>query len=241
MAVSRYLSLFLGRRDVLSEAEREVLGGIPAERRSFSDGETIIAGGAAPRTSVLLVAGMVLRTHPFGSGAQVISAIHVPGDFVDLHALMLGHLDHDVVAQGDVVVEFIDHAALVGVTETHPHLTRLLWLSTLIDAKIHRQWVVAKSVLQAHARLGHLMCELSTRLDIVGLVENDGFDLPISQKTMADVLGYSTVHMNRAVRDLRARELLIWRQGRVTLPDMTKLAGVSAFDPAYLELDHQPR
>ena len=42
------------------------------------------------------------------------------------------------------------------VTERHPHLTRLLWLDTLVDAAIIREWMVGLGLRAAAARLAHL-------------------------------------------------------------------------------------
>ncbi len=241
MATTSYLELFLGRRDVLSEEERSILRALPAERRAFGHGAQIVAEGKAPEGSCLLISGMAMRAHRLGGSQRVVSAVHVAGDFIDLHATFLDHLDHDIVAVGSCIVEFIDGTEIESITREHPHLTRLLWLSTLIDAKLHRMWIVLRSGLLAHKRIGHLMCELHARLSIVGLVEDDRFALPLDQRGLAEVLGYSVVHTNKAVQTLRGEGLLHWDQGRVHLPDPEALAAYCNFDPAYLEYNRCPR
>ena len=241
MATSRLLELFLARRDALTDADRATLARIPVRRESYADGEVIIPRGPTPDESCLLVKGMATRVHHTAGEGRLISAIHVPGDFVDLHSLLLEKLDHDVVAAGDVKVEFVPAEALVEVTRTEAHLTRMLWLSTLIDASTHRAWIVARSTLKAPERLGHLLCELRWRLAAVGLIDNEGFAMPFDQKGLAAALGYSAVHMNRAVQNLRGRDLLEWRDGHVRLPNPEGLAATSHFDPAYLEIGRHPR
>ncbi len=236
MAISRYLEYALCRRDTVSGVEREVLRAIEVEPASYDDGETIIHQGAAADRSCLLVKGMATREHRFAGRGKVTSALHVPGDFVDLHAFLLTEIDHDVIAEGPCQVEFVDRAVLEAISREHPHLTRLLWLHTLIDAKLHRVWIAARARLNAAERIGHLMCELHARLSVVGLVEDNGFACPIDQRRLADVLGYSAVHVNRAVQTLRAKDLLHWSQGTVRLPDPDALADLAAFSPDYLEL-----
>lgn len=236
MAISRYLEYALCRRDALSEPERAVLREIPIHPASYRNGEIIIRQGAAPEQSCLLVRGMATREHRFDERAKITSALHIPGDFVDLHAFLLTEIDHDVVAQGDCNVEFVDRAILERISRENPHLIRLLWLHTLIDAKLHRVWIATRARLNALERVGHLMCELHTRLSVVGLVEDNEFAFPIDQRQLAGILGYSTVHMNRVVQKLRARHLLEWTRGRVRLPDPDGLAALARFDPGYLEL-----
>ena len=236
MADSGYLELFLGRRDQLSEEERRVLRELPVERRHFSNGEKVVAEGPAPDGSCLLISGMTIRAHRIGRSERVVSAIQVPGDFVDLHAFLLEHMDHDIVAVGNCVIEFVAADELRRVTREHPHLTRLLWLDTLIDAKLHRVWIALRAALRGNQRVAHLFCELHMRLAPIGLAEGARFSLPLDQRGVAEVLGYSVVHINRAVQELRAAGLLTWEDGLVHLPDPEALQRLARFDGAYLEL-----
>ena len=241
MATSRHLELHLGRRDALSDAERAVLRDLPVERSSYADGETIVSEGPAPDGSCLVVSGMAMRAHRIGRVERVVSALHVAGEFVDLHAFLLAHLDHDVIAVGPCTVEFVRAEQLEAITRDHPHLARLLWLDTLVDAKMHRMWIVARAALLGHQRVGHLLCELHARLAAVGLADGGRFRLPLDQRGVAEVLGYSAVHVNRAVQELRAAGLVAWKGEEVHLPDPEELARFSAFDGTYLELRPTPR
>ena len=76
-------------------------------------------------------------------GDRQITAFHLLGEFVDLYAFLLSRLDHGVVAANDVLAIEFPHEHLLKITEQLPHLTRMLWLSTLLDGAIHRQWLVA--------------------------------------------------------------------------------------------------
>jgi CRP-like cAMP-binding protein len=241
MAVSRYLELVLGRRDVLSEAERAAIRAIVVTPLSFAHGETIIEQGPAPDSSCLLVRGMATREHRIGRHERIISALHVPGDFVDLHAFLLAQIDHSVVAQGDCAVEFVNREVLAEISRSQPHLARLLWLCTLVDAKLHRVWIATRARLRTADRIGHLMCELEARLAAIGLAEDGAFAFPLDQKTLADAFGYSAVHVNRAVQDLRGCGLLEWERDRVRLPDPAALAERVGFTADYLELTSKPR
>ena len=49
----------------------------------------------------------MLRTIYEGDRRHIVG-IHVPGDFVDLHAYALKRLDHNIVALGPVAVELVE-------------------------------------------------------------------------------------------------------------------------------------
>ena len=241
MAATSRLEANLARRDTLSGEERAVLRALPVERSEHAHDSCIVSEGAAPEGSCLLVSGMAMRVHRVGQAGRVVSALHVPGDFIDLHSFLLAHLDHDIVAVGPCTIDYVAATHLETITRDHPHLARLLWLDTLIDAKIHRMWVAVGAALRGPQRVAHLICELHARLGVVGLVENDGFAMPLDQRGLAEVLGYSVVHVNHAVRDLRAEGLLEWAGGRIRVPDPDRLTVFADFDPAYLELQRVPR
>ena len=133
------------------------------------------------------------------------------------------------------------HDRLRAVTDTHPHLTRLFWFMTNLDASIHREWVLSLGRRSALSRMAHLFCELAVRLGIVGLADETGYDLALTQTDLAECLGLTPVHVNRTLKQLRERGLVEFRGGRVAIQDRPGLERVAEFDPAYLYLESRPR
>ncbi|ETX28947.1 Crp/Fnr family transcriptional regulator [Roseivivax isoporae] len=232
---SHLLSLVIGRRAALDEREAAVLAHLPVRSERFAHGETIIPKGPSPDHSCIVVSGMALRVQPAFTDKGIVSSVQIPGDFVDLHALVLERLDHSVVAQGECRVQFVPKDALHRVMRDHPRLTRLLWMMTLIDAKVHRVWLAAGATLRAKQRIAHFLCELYVRYDIIGFVEDNGFDMPLEQKDFERLFGLSRTHVNRAVQELRAQSLIVWQRKRVEIPDFPALSALAHFDPGYLE------
>lgn len=239
MAITEYFVRYLQRRDQLSDCDIARLRAIPTTHVSFQPGDVIVPQGRMASRSCMMLKGMSARQHHLTDrpGDRVITALHVPGDFVDLHGFVLAGLEHEVVSMGPSEVEFVEHDELREITQNFPHLTRLLWMSTVIDAAIHRQWLVAAASLRSSGHLAHLLCEIYTRLAIVGAAANHTFTLPLLQKELADILGYTPIHINRAVRDLRDGRLIRWTGSEVQILDWAGLARIARFDPHYLELD----
>lgn len=245
MAISEFFIRYLQRRDELEPADLARLRAIPTTVQHFAPGEEVIPWGPR-RQSCMIRRGLAARIHVLKgqngqNGAQAITALHVPGDFADLHGFVLTGLEHSVVAFGPVEAEFVGHEHLTAITRDLPHLTRLLWMVTAIDAAIHRQWIVAAASLRSTAHLAHLLCELYTRMSIVGAAHEMRMNLPLLQRQLADMLGYSPIHINRAVRDLRDRRLVSWQGTEVEILDWDGLAQLSRFDPTYLQLERHHR
>ncbi|MGZ3215437.1 Crp/Fnr family transcriptional regulator [Paracoccus sp. T5] len=243
MAITEYFIRFLQRRDTLSEDDLARLRAVRTEHVSFPSGAVIVPADRAARRSCMMLRGLSARSHQLVGRPEerVITALHVPGDFVDLHGFVLAGLEHSVVAVGPADVEFIDHSELTEITENFPHLTRLLWMATLIDAAVHRQWLVAAASLRSSAHLAHLLCEIYTRLNTVGAASHHQFMLPLLQRELADILGYSPIHVNRAVRDLRDRGLIRWAGADVKILNWQGLTTLARFDPGYLDMERQSR
>lgn len=231
----------LEARDDLSTQEREALLDAAGEVRVVGAGTAIVSEGDRPMQSILLANGLTARFNIVEDGGRQITAFHIDGDFVDLPGFLFRTMDHGVRAMTDCTLVSFPHQALRRITEHCPHLTRLLWLTTLLDAAIHRQWLVVKGRFSALEHMAHLFCEHLVRAEVVGLARNGEFPFPITQTDLADAMGMSTVHVNRTLQELRGKNLVQWEHGRLRVLDENGLRKLGQFDDAFLNLDHEPR
>ncbi|WP_395944847.1 Crp/Fnr family transcriptional regulator [Brevundimonas sp.] len=230
----------LSLRDSVSAEEIAALQDVLGPPREVKAGADIVRQHAHPLHSTLLISGFSARYSTLSDGARQITEINVSGDFIDLHSLLMKQMDHGVLALTDCVVAFAPHAKLIHLTERHPHLSRLLWLDTIIDAAIHRQWLVAMGRRSGLAHIAHLVCELYLRLKAAGQADEMRFDLPLTQAVLGDALGLSTVHVSRLITELRGEGVVQWANGQVEILDWRRLAEIAEFDAAYLRLQSEP-
>lgn len=225
----------LGRgRDVLGADDLAALEGAVREVRQVPARKVLIRRGELVNASTMLVEGFLCRYMDDREGYRQLVAVHVPGDFVDLHAYPMKRLDHDIGTLTECTVALVDHQALAQITATRPTLTRMLWYSTLLDAAQHREWIFRLGRLGAEGRIAHFMAELHTRLRMVGMGDAHGFVLPLLQSDLAEAVGLTSVHVNRTLRALREAGLLTFRNGEVTIGDVKRLHAVAEFEPDYL-------
>jgi CRP-like cAMP-binding protein len=225
------------RRNELSGEEKQALEDAVSQLRPYGARSVIARENVALHESNLLVEGMVGRYMTARNGEQQLVAVHVVGDFLDLHGFPLKQLDHNVVAITPVKLAMVPHGNLLKLTSTHPHLMRLLWFSTLLDAAIHREWIFKLGRLDAIGRVAHFFCEMNVRLKIVGLSDGLSFDLPMTQSDLADACGLTSVHVNRVLRQLREGKLLTFTKSHAVILDLAGLSRTGEFDPTYLYLD----
>ena len=225
------------RTPTLSDAEREALEAAASKTIDYAAKRIIVRENTPLTQCTLLLSGFVERYKDTAEGRRQILAIHVPGDFVDLHSYPLKRLEHSVAALTPVTVTTFPHATIRTLTEQSATLTELLWRSTLIDAAVSREWIVSVGARGAAVRLAHLLCEMFVRLDRIGMTREREFDFPVTQIDLADATGLTAVHANRMLRQLREQRLVEFRQGLVRIIDWPALQAFAEFDSRYLFID----
>ncbi|HEX7947205.1 MAG TPA: Crp/Fnr family transcriptional regulator [Phenylobacterium sp.] len=232
----------LQRRDpAITDAERQALVAAVSHEIEVEADQDIVRQQQMADSAHLLMSGWACRYTTLGGGRRRIQSLCLGGDFIDLQAFTLKRMDHSAVALTPCRLAVIPHARLREISETMPHLTRLLWLLTVVDAAINRQWLLGAGQRSALERLAHLLCEVFTRLEVGDLNDGQSFQLPLTQAELGDTLGISLVHANRVVGELRSRGLVSWRGEQVTILDWPALTKLAEFDPAYLELERRDR
>ena len=159
------------------------------------------------------------------------------GEFLDLQNSFLGVADHNVQALTRVEVAAIPVAALQKLVTAHPLVGRAMWIDTLIDSAIFREWLVNVGRRDSLSRLAHLLCEFALRLEAAGLGADHRYELPMTQEQLADATGLTPVHINRVLKELGRRGLIERHKRAVAIVDWDGLRHVGDFSTRYLHLE----
>jgi CRP-like cAMP-binding protein len=223
----------------ITEEERAALLTLPMQTAQFDANRDIVREGDRPSRCFTLLEGFACTSKTSRAGKRQVMAYHVAGDIPDLQSLHLKVLDNSVSTISPCRVGFVQHDAMRTLFQAHPRIGAAFWRMTLIDAALMREWMLNIGRREAYARMAHLLCELITRLEAVGLVVDYSCELPMTQPELADALGITPVHVNRILRDLKAAELVTLRGRRLTVHDWDGLKTAAEFDPTYLHFRDQ--
>lgn len=227
----------LRQRTRISSDEELVIRNSVAEIRRIPADRIVIRAGEELSSSLMLLDGWMARSKDLAEGERQVTQLHVPGDFADLHGFTLKRLDDDVATLSDCRVAIVPHENIRDITERHPRLARVLWLSTNIDAAIQRELALSLGQRSAISRMAHLFCELYIRLNVVGRASHDSYEFPLTQRELSECLGLTVVHANRTLQELRRRGLVELENRHLKIRNRSGLEGVAEFDPNYLYLD----
>jgi CRP-like cAMP-binding protein len=226
----------LSRYASLAPEEAEAIRALPSRVQTYEKGQQIVCEGTAPDESAVILRGLAFRYRALANGTRQIMALHIPGDFVDLHSFVLRPMDHSVSAACPSRIARVPHASITQLLERHPRLAQHLMWDLALDAATYREWMVGLGRRTAYERIAHLFCELYYRMKMAGLLQGRSFELRLSQAELGDISGLSTVHVNRSLQTLRQDGLITMEKGLLTIPDIGKLSQAAGFDPAYLHL-----
>jgi CRP-like cAMP-binding protein len=229
------------RRRELSDDEKQAIEGLLTAPVTLPRRKVVTNRGDMVTRSTFLISGFMCRYMDGADGHRQLVSIQTPGDFVDLHGYPLQRLDHDIATLSECTVAYAPHDKLTEVIERLPHLGRVLWFSTLLDAAMHREWIFRLGRLDAVGRVAHMLCETYVRLDMVGLVQDGTFAWPLTQQDLGEACGLTSVHVNRTLRVLREAGMVEVSDRMVTMTDFERLASTGEFMPDYLYLDNHIR
>lgn len=196
----------------------------------------IVLEGDVPNFNFVVVSGFLARVKRQPSGKRQVTRLLVLGDLYNPFCSILGPVDQDCISFSASVIAPLPATTYETFLETHHRLSRAFLWARLVELSTAERWIVNLGALSAYRRLAHLFCELHVRLDAVGLVSNLSYALPLTQEDLADVLGLSSVHMNRILQTLRDEGVIRLRERTLTITDLERLRQIAEFCPGYLHL-----
>jgi len=222
------------RRRPLSADARAAFLALPFRRRISKKYVDLVREGDRPTECIFLEQGILNRSKTVPDGGRQIVSLHIPGDMVDLHGILVQIADHRVGTETAATTLHVAIPHLLAIAEAYPEIGRALWFDTLVDAAIYREWTVNIGRRDGRERLVHLLLEMGYRIEQIGLAPRTNYVLPISQADLADAVGLTQVHTSRVLTALRNDGILDWDGGKVSIPDWAAACGFCGFDPVYL-------
>lgn len=190
----------------------------------------LVREGARPDRLHVVLEGWACRYLLVRDGRRQIPALVLPGDVADLDALGCERLEFSVSTLTPCRVARLSRSALQSAIDRTPGLARAFLALAIQENGVLIRRTVSLGRRTAREQVAHFLCELVTRLnwdaDPAAYVKRI---LPLTQAELADVLGLSTVHVNRVLQRLRADGLARLAGERLEIVDWTGLAAVGEF------------
>ena len=218
----------------MAQDDVSALLSLPFTRRTFSKDAYVVREGQETSECSLLLRGIAYRQKLLRDGSRQIISFHMPSEFVDLQNGLLRLADHSVQSLYRTELAMIPRTALMDIADRRPSVRMAMWIDTLIDASIFREWVVNVGRRDARTRIAHLLCELALRLERNAPRQVELLNFPITQEQLADATGLTPVHTNRTLQSLRREGLIQLNSGLLRVLDWEGMREIGDFDELYL-------
>lgn len=206
---------------------------------TYKSGDRILPAGSllyregepCPELYNLLDGWVVLCRYP-ASGRRLILDFVLPGAFFGYQADLMAPMRHEAECLTDVAVCVFPRRPFPSFLERHPPLALSLARLQAGDELSAHNHLTNIGARPARARVAHLLLELYVRVH--GRHPEPGgvvVDLPINQHHIADALGLTNVHVNKALRALREEGLLLFKSRQLEILDPIRLSVIAEFSP----------
>lgn len=225
----------------LSTADQTAIAALPFSLRTLEPNDYILNEGERAKICPVLLSGFAYRQKISADGGRQIVALKIPGDPLDFQSLYLERADHNLQALTKVELAIFSLDDLEALIAPRASLARAVLVDILIEASIGREWLLNIGRRNALARLAHLLCELYYRVRQIAGETLDGFELPLTQEQLADLLGLTPVHINRTIKILEDRGAVKRISRRLTIGNVETLRQIAEFSDTYLHRNNDPK
>jgi len=209
----------------LSESERGVLADVEGRRRAPIHREIQVEGKPVGEPMILL-SGWACRTRTFSDGRRQILSLLLPGDLVSYA------FGPDAVAVTTAIALTEGVLAPAPAPAEGGGLARAYAAAAALEEVYLYRQIARLGRLSAYERLADWLLETRDRLALAGLTAGDSFPMPLTQEALADLLGLTSVHINRTLQSMRRDGALDLRGGTARLSEPRQLADLVDYRPA---------
>jgi CRP-like cAMP-binding protein len=214
--------------------EAAVLLDLKAVSRTVPPGQEIVSEGRRCSAAFLIIEGVAIRYRILRGGQRQILSFLLPGDFAGVTSCRFDSALYSIKTLTQATIAPIPLARLIGLFDSHPRLAAMLFWSFACEKAVLAEHLIAVGRCSAVERIAHLLLELLTRLQLVGLADERSYRLPLTQELISDTLGLSIPYVNRVLHQLRDAGLVSIKDQLVVIENIEELSALADFDHAYL-------
>jgi CRP-like cAMP-binding protein len=216
----------------LSEPEEQAVSHVTsAERRIHQASSELAVEGEISPKPMFIVSGWAARIrHMAGSRPQVVGFL-LPGDGIAIRGCSEPRATTTIVAH--TTLETVDGTQLMQMAadDRFPAIGHALGRLAVQDEEFLVNQITRLTTASAPERVAHLMLELHWRLGQAGLVNEQGFELPLEDDVLGNSIGLSGKRVRRALDELQRLKAMRLRYGEAQVINPATLARIGAFSP----------
>jgi CRP-like cAMP-binding protein len=213
----------------ITDNELGAINDMKRDHVALKAGAEIIHSGEDSPELYTLYSGWAFRFKTLPDGRRQILNFLLPGDLIGLQAAMFEAAQHGIEALTDVELCLLPRRKVWALFGQMPDLAfDVAWLGSREESFVDEN-LTSVGRRSAAERTAALIVSLYKRAKILGLVNGETFDFPLTQTHIADALGLSLVHTNKTLARLRRMGMFTRTNGSITLTNPRVLQRVAQY------------
>ncbi len=208
--------------------------------RLLRAGQAVLESGDDSETLFVLESGWAFTFVITPEGRRQILELHLPGDMMGVESMGRAHVSHGVEAATDVSLCVMPYGRIKNIIRQDACMALGFASVIMHDRAMLAERLSSLGRRSAAGRVAHLMLELHTRLKQRNLVNGNECQMPLKQAHIADAVGLTVEHTNRALAEMRKEGLLTLKDGKLTLHNRAALVELAGWDDSYLDMANIP-
>jgi len=202
----------------------------PARRRLRRSGE--------PADALYIVRrGWLYSVRYLAGDRRHVQGLHFPGDVIGLSDITLKAASADLITATDCALCPLPKENLRAMFIEAPRIASILFAFAAIENMILAERLAVVSRLNAEGRIAHLLMQIHARLAVTSAEPSPWFPMPLSQEVIGDAVSLTQAYVNRSLKELEDRGLIVRRDQGVELIDIERLKAIGEFQDKYQTID----
>jgi CRP/FNR family transcriptional regulator len=224
----------------LSDRELRAFHQAQSHRISVDRKKLIRAEGDPVEEIYFVIDGWAASYMDLPNGRRQIVKVHLPGDMMGAPSMALERAADSFVALTPMQLAVFPLEAIASLFEDEPRLALTLFLCAQQERVALMDRIASIGRTSAIQRVAAFFLQLHRRLKAIDPGMDNSFELPLTQIELSQVIGLTTVHANRTLREMDRLGIVYRYRSKITLVDINALSELAGLperryvrDPAW--------
>ena len=198
------------------------LAQLAGEKRLLDRNEVLWEEGKRLPALYVLLDGWMISSDA-AHGRAVTIKVHLPGDVLGLPSLAYATAAETAIALTPARLRPLALHSFGQLFDAHPRIAAIMFLVSQQERMVLTDRLVAAHTAGVRQRLAQFLYQLLDRVRRSFPDTGDSFFLPLGRDHVADLIGVNAAQLAKAVKELRAANVVGWTGRLLTIIDLDAL------------------
>lgn len=223
----------------LSTSDQLIIKALEERKEIYKPGETILKLGAETSHIYLVYEGWIKYHTLFNNGETCVSDIKLPGDMVGLFSFTSRLSITNITAIDTATLCPLPIERLKVIFKESPSLAVIFFSMMSRENSFLLERLKGVGKIEAVQQVAYFILLIALRIGDINRIEDNRFYWPIDQSTFGDLLGLSSVHINRCLIELKNKKLIEYSRNAMKILNVEKLEELSEFNKLVKRIDYR--